>query len=42
MSKQVGHAKEPLLLKAISVKHRLKFAALSLVMVTAVRKLKNC
>jgi hypothetical protein len=41
MPQQVWHIKEPLLLKAASAKHRSKFAALSLVMVTAARKLKN-
>jgi hypothetical protein len=35
--KQVYHAKEPPLLKAISAKHRSKFAALSPVMVTVAR-----
>jgi hypothetical protein len=34
---QVWHVKEPLLLKAVSAKHRSKFADLSPVMVTAAR-----
>jgi hypothetical protein len=37
MSQQVWHVQEPSLLKAIRVKHRSKFAALSSVMVTVAR-----
>jgi hypothetical protein len=36
----VWHEKEPSLLKVMSAKHRSKFAALSLVMVTAAAKMK--
>jgi hypothetical protein len=36
-SQQVWYVKEPSLLKATSVQHRFKFAALSSVMVTAAR-----
>jgi hypothetical protein len=39
---QVWHIKEPALLKAMSAKYGSKFAALSLVMVTAAISLKNC
>jgi hypothetical protein len=42
MLQQMRHIKEPSLLSALSAKHRSKFAALSLVMVTAARDLKNC
>jgi hypothetical protein len=38
----VWHVKEPSLLKAESAEHRSKFAALSPVMVTVARQLKNC
>jgi hypothetical protein len=41
MSQQVWHEKQPSLLKAISARHRCKFAALSPVMLTATRYLKN-
>jgi hypothetical protein len=37
VSQKVWHVKEPSLLKAVSAKHRSKFAALSLVMVTVAR-----
>jgi hypothetical protein len=37
VSQQVWHIKKPALLKAISAKHRSKFAALSPVMVTAAK-----
>jgi hypothetical protein len=36
------HVKELLLLKAVGAKHRSKFPALSLAMVTAARLMKNC
>jgi hypothetical protein len=42
VSQWVWHVKEPSLLKAVSAKHRSKFAALSLVIVTVTRYLKNC
>jgi hypothetical protein len=42
VSQQVWHIKELSLLKAASAKHRSKFAALSPIMVTAARLLKNC
>jgi hypothetical protein len=42
MSQQVWHVKEPSLLKAMSVKHSSKFAALSLVIVAAAEEMKNC
>jgi hypothetical protein len=37
VSQYVWHVKEPSLLKAVSAKHRSKFAALSLVMVAVAR-----
>jgi hypothetical protein len=37
VSQWVWHVNEPSLLKAISTKHRSKFAALSSIMVTVVR-----
>jgi hypothetical protein len=44
VSQQVWHVKEPSQLKAMSAKHMFKFAAMSLVMVTAARYmlLENC
>jgi hypothetical protein len=42
VSQKVWHVKEPSLLKAVSAKHRSKCAALSPVMMTVARQLKNC